>query len=67
VLVETVGIPAVWVSRTGQRESGFGGEDVMTQALRGIDECGVGGKQQGVTRYGHGGGRTAGLISGDED
>ncbi len=47
-LVEPVGVSAV--GRAFERESRFGGEHVMTKALRGFDERGVGGQQQGVAR-----------------
>ena len=47
-LVEPVGVSTV--GRACQRESRFGGEHVMTKALRGFDERRVGGQQQGVAR-----------------
>lgn len=46
VFVEAVGVDAVAVS---QPESRLGGEDVVPQALYGVDVVGVGGQQQGVS------------------
>ena len=47
-LVEPVGVSAV--DGAFEREARFGGEHVMAKALRGFDERGVGGQQQGVAR-----------------
>ena len=49
VLVEAVGIATV--GRAGQRESGLGGEYIVTKALRSFDERRVGGQQQRVARH----------------
>jgi hypothetical protein len=60
VLVEPVGVTSVW--RGGQAESGFGGEHLVAQALRGVDQVRICGQQQGVPRCG----RAAWGFFGDE-
>ena len=55
VFVEPVGVFPV--ARAGQRESRLGGEHIVTKALRGLDERGIGGQQQGVARPGVSAGR----------
>ena len=66
-LVEAVGVSTVGGAFQG--EARFGGEHIMTKALRGFDERRVGGQQQGVarTRRRRGRRRAAGLISGYQD
>ena len=57
-LVEAVGVAAV--AGAFERESRLGGEHLVTQALRGVDERGVGGQQQGIARPGRAGRRPLG-------